>query len=112
MQRAGARFGWAPDALVWEDPIAARLTLGYALARAFAYGQGPTYGCATAEPPDWPGVARFMATGLVQTGVFGLLAAVQWLARVPHRAFTLDRAVRGLGKVFFGGPFKVKFYGR
>jgi succinoglycan biosynthesis protein ExoM len=112
MQRAGARFAWAPEALVWEDPIPSRLSLNYALARAFAYGQGPTYGCATADPPDWRGVARFMATGTIQVGVFGLLAALQWLRGAPHRAFALDRAVRGLGKVFFGGPFAMKFYGR
>jgi hypothetical protein len=112
MQRAGARFAWAPAALVWEDPVPARLTLRYALARAFAYGQGPTYGCATAEPPDWAGVARFMSTGLIQAGVFGLFGAVQWLRGAPHRAFALDRAVRGAGKVLFGGPFAMKFYGR
>ena len=97
LQRAGARFAWSPDALVWEDPIPARLTLGYALARAFAYGQGPTYGCATADPPDWRGVARFMAAGAIQAAVFGAIAAIQWLVHAPHRAFALDRAVRGAG---------------
>ena len=112
MERAGARFAWSPDALVYEDPAPERLTLRYALARAFAFGQGPTFGCATADPPDWLGVARFMAAGVVQVGVFGLFAAVQWLRRDPHRAFALDRAVRGAGKVLFGGPFKLKFYGR
>ena len=111
MQRAGARFGWAHEALVWEDPIPSRLTLRYALDRAFAYGQGPTFGCATADPPDWAGVARFMATGAMQAGVFGLVAAAGWLTGAPHRAFALDRAARGLGKVFFGGPFKKQFYG-
>jgi hypothetical protein len=112
MQRAGARFAWSADALVYEDPTPGRLTLGYALARAFAFGQGPTYGCATSDPPDWLGVARFMATGVVQAGLFGVIAAFQWLARTPHRAFALDRAVRGVGKVLFGGPFAMKFYGR
>ncbi len=38
--------------------------------------------------------------------------AREGLARTPHRAFMLDRALRGLGKVFFGGPFAMKFYGR
>jgi hypothetical protein len=111
MQRAGARFAWASEALVYEDPIPARLTLKYALARAFAYGQGPTYGCATADPPDWRGVARFMTTGTMQAGVFGLIAGFQWLTRAPYRAFALDRAVRGAGKVLFAGPFAMKFYG-
>jgi succinoglycan biosynthesis protein ExoM len=112
MGKAGARFAWAHEALVYEDPVPARLTLRYALARAFAYGQGPTYACATAEPPDWPGVARWMAIGLVQTGLFGLFATLQWLRRSPHRAFAFDRAARGAGKVLFGGPFKQRFYGR
>ncbi len=107
--RRAVRLG--PEALVYEDPIPARLTLKYALARAFAYGQGPTYGCATADPPDWRGVARFMTTGTMQAGVFGLIAGFQWLTRAPHRAFALDRAVRGAGKVLFAGPFAMKFYG-
>jgi hypothetical protein len=112
MRRRGARFAWAHEALVYEDPAPQRLTLGYALARAFAFGQGPTYACATADRPDWPGVARWMAIGAAQTSVFGLVAAWQWLTRAPHRAFAFDRAARGLGKVLFGGPFKQRFYGR
>jgi cellulose synthase/poly-beta-1,6-N-acetylglucosamine synthase-like glycosyltransferase len=112
MKRAGARFAWAPDALVFEDPVPERLTLKYTLARAFAYGHAPSFSCATADPPDWPGVARWMAIGLAQAGVFGAVAAVQWLRRAPHRAFALDRAMRGLGKTFFGPLFAQKFYGR
>ncbi len=112
MQREGARFAWAHAALVYEDPVPDRLTLRYALARAFAYGQGPTFGCATASPPDWPGVARWIAIGIAQGGVFGLYAALQWATRSPHRAFAFDRAARGAGKVLFGGPFKQRFYGR
>ncbi|HXQ17317.1 MAG TPA: glycosyltransferase family 2 protein [Caulobacteraceae bacterium] len=112
MSRQGARFAWAHEALVYEDPVAGRLTLRYALARAFAYGQGPTYGCATADPPDWAGAVRWIAIGLAQTGAFGLFAAAQWLTRSPHRAFAFDRLARGAGKVLFGGPFKQRFYGR
>jgi succinoglycan biosynthesis protein ExoM len=112
MSRQGARFAWAHEALVYEDPVPDRLTLRYALARAFAYGQGPTYGCATAVPPDWKGAARWIAIGIAQSGVFGLFAAVQWLTRSPHRAFAFDRLARGAGKVLFGGPFKQRFYGR
>jgi hypothetical protein len=112
MKRAGARFAWAAEALVYEDPVPERLTLGYAIARAFAYGQGPTYGCATAAPPDPLGVARWMAIGAGQAAVYGTLAGVKWLLRAPDRASMLDRAVRGLGKLFWGGPFKRGFYGR
>lgn len=112
MQAAGARFVWAPDAFVWEDPVPERLTLDYTLRRAFAYGQGPSQHCASKTPADWPGVARWMVIGLGQATVFGAIAAVKWLARSPDRADGLDRAARGLGKVLWGSPFKISFYGR
>jgi glycosyltransferase involved in cell wall biosynthesis len=112
MMRAGARFAWAPDAVVFEDPAPERIKLSYALARAFGYGQGPTQSCAAASPPDPLGVARWMSVGVAQTFVFGLWAAGKWLIRAPDRALALDRAVRGLGKTFWWGPFRLKFYGR
>jgi succinoglycan biosynthesis protein ExoM len=112
MSRAGARFAWAHQALVYEDPVPERLTLRYALARGFAYGQGPSYACATADPPDWPGLARWIVIGLAQTVVLGAFAGFLWARQAPHRAFAYDRALRGLGKVLFGGPFKQRFYGR
>ena len=111
MKAAGARFAWAPDAWVFEHPDPARLTLAYALRRAFAYGQGPTYACIHRSPPDRLGAARWMAVGAAQTVLFGLVAAAKWLARTPDRADALDRAARGLGKLLWFPPFKPKFYG-
>jgi succinoglycan biosynthesis protein ExoM len=111
MQARGACFAWAPEAWVWEHPDPARLTLGYALRRAFAYGQGPSYACMKRQPPDRLGAARWMAVGLAQTVAFGALAGLKWLARAPDRALALDRAARGLGKVLWFPPFKVKLYG-
>jgi hypothetical protein len=111
MKARGARFAWAPEAWVWEDPAPSRLSLRYTLARAFAYGQGPSAHCAAAIPPDRIGVARWMAVGVAQAGVFGVLAGLKWLARSPGFAATLDRAARGLGKTLWWGPFKVHFYG-
>ena len=111
MQATGARFAWAPEAWVWEDPVPNRLTLRYTIARAFSYGQGPTSHCAARTPPDRLGIARWMVIGAGQASVYGLLAALQWLLRSPRFAFTLDRAVRGLGKTLWGGPFKIHFYG-
>jgi len=35
-----------------------------------------------------------------------------WALRAPGRAFMLDRAVRGLGKVFWSKPFEIQFYGQ
>ncbi|MDP1737019.1 MAG: glycosyltransferase family 2 protein [Caulobacter sp.] len=112
MQAAGARFVWAPDAMVWEDPVPERLTLRYTLLRAFVYGQGPSEHCASSTPPDRLGVARWMVIGLGQAAVYGALAAVKWIVRAPDRAQALDRAARGLGKTLWFGPFKINFYGR
>lgn len=112
MKAQGARFAWAPEAWVWEDPVPSRLSLDYTIRRAFAYGQGPSAACAAADPPDRLGLAFWMGQGLVQAGVFGLLAGLKWLVRAPDFAFTLDRAARGLGKTLWWGPFKIEFYGR
>ncbi len=112
MQADGAVFAWAPDAWVWEDPAPSRLSLRYTIARAFAYGQGPTEHCAASTPPNYPGIAKWMAVGLVQGSLFGLIAAFKWLVRAPDRAEALDRAARGFGKTFWGKPFKIEFYGR
>lgn len=112
MQAAGARFAWAPDAWVWEDPIPSRLTLRYTLARAFGYGQGPTEHCWSSTPRNLPGVAKWMLVGLAQTAVYGPVALAKWALRRPDRAQALDRAARGLGKTFWWGPFRLVFYGR
>jgi succinoglycan biosynthesis protein ExoM len=111
MKAAGARFVWAPDAWVHEDPAPGRLSLRYTLARAFAYGQGPSEHCYSSSPRNYAGVVKWMAVGVVQGAVFGALAGVKWLLRRPDRAETLDRAARGLGKVLWGKPFKIAFYG-
>jgi succinoglycan biosynthesis protein ExoM len=112
MQAGGARFAWEPAAWVWEDPVPDRLSLDYTIRRAFAYGQGPSAHCAAASPPDRVGVARWMAVGVVQAGLFGLVAGFKWLTRAGDRAEWLDRAARGLGKTLWWGPFKIHFYGR
>lgn len=112
MKADGARFAWEPAAWVWEDPVPDRLSLDYTIRRAFAYGQGPTSHCAAAVPPDRVGVARWMAVGVVQSALFGLVAGFKWLTRAGDRAEWLDRAARGLGKTLWWGPFKIHFYGR
>lgn len=105
----GARWGWAADAWVEEAAPPHRANLAYALTRAFAFGQGPTQ--QAARDRDWWGVGRWMVIGLGQFGVFGAVAAVQWLARRESRIDWTDRAVRGLGKLFWMKPFEPQFYG-
>ncbi|HAQ36215.1 MAG: glycosyl transferase [Maricaulis sp.] len=107
----GARFAWCAEAFVWEDPLMSRTRLGYTLRRAFAYGQGPSAACAAASPANLAGIVYWMMIGAGQFAVFGSLALVLWLTRAPHRARMLDKAIRGLGKLLWGGPFKLRFYG-
>ncbi|HVL42182.1 MAG TPA: glycosyltransferase family 2 protein, partial [Brevundimonas sp.] len=105
----GGRFGWAADARVEEFAPAHRATLKYALARAFAYGQGPSQTAAAAR--NWPGVARWMLIGAAQAVVWGAAAAALTLTARPGRAEMYDRAARGLGKVFWTRGFEPHFYG-
>lgn len=105
----GGRFGWAADARVEEFAPAHRATLKYALARAFAYGQGPSQTAAAAR--NWPGVARWMLIGAAQTLVWGAAAAALTVTARPERAEMYDRAARGLGKVLWTRGFEPQFYG-
>jgi hypothetical protein len=105
----GGRFGWAADAWVEEFAPAHRATLNYALARAFAYGQGPSQTAAAAK--DWPAVARWMAIGAGQTAVFGTASAALTLIASPKRAEMYDRTARGIGKLFWMKGFEPRFYG-
>ena len=112
MKEAGARFAWAPAALVFEDPHVERLNLAYTISRAFAYGQGPTVHCAASSPPNWLGVARWMIIGALEAVAFGLVAAGHWLVFAEKRAWPLHRAARGLGKTLWWDTFQFQFYGR
>ncbi|MDP2116342.1 MAG: glycosyltransferase family 2 protein, partial [Brevundimonas sp.] len=105
----GGRFGWAADAWVEEFAPAHRATLNYALARAFAYGQGPSQTAAAAK--DWPAVLRWMVIGAAQTVVWGAASAALTLLASPRRAEMYDRTARGLGKLFWMKGFEPQFYG-
>jgi succinoglycan biosynthesis protein ExoM len=105
----GGGFGWAPDARVEEFAPAHRATLGYALTRAFAYGQGPSQ---TARRHGRPlALLRWMLVGAVQAVLFGMLAALGFAIAHPRRAWWLDRAARGLGKVLWMPGLEPRFYG-
>ena len=109
LQRDGRRFAWAADAWVHEHAPAHRATLGYALKRAFAYGQSPCQAAAQRHDPF--GIGKWMLIGLGQTLAFGALAAVAWSLGRPARVELLDRAARGLGKLLWMPWFEPRFYG-
>ena len=105
----GGRFGWAAAARVEEFAPPPRATLRYALARAFAYGQGPSQTAAAAR--DWPAVLRWMVIGAGQAVVWGAGAAALTLIRSPKRAELYDRTARGVGKLLWMKGFEPHFYG-
>ncbi|WP_428152340.1 glycosyltransferase family 2 protein [Brevundimonas sp.] len=105
----GGTFGWAADAWVDEFAPPHRATMRYALSRAFAYGQGPSQTAAKAR--DWPGVAKWMTVGAVQTAVWGLAAIATTVIAHSSRAGLMDKAARGLGKIFWMKGFEPHFYG-
>ncbi len=111
MQARGAVFAWSAEAWVWEDPMVHRACLNYTLKRAFAYGQGPSAACAASRPVNLPGIVFWMCVGAAQAVLYGIAAGALWAVGAPRRARMLDKAVRGLGKVFWGRPFSLGFYG-
>ncbi len=108
LRNDGARFGWAAEAWVYEYAPPHRARVGYALKRAFCYGQSPSQTFARGR--SWGRLALSMAIGLGQATVYGAVAG--GLLIVGHRGGAVafaDRAVRGLGKVFW--LFEIRLYG-
>ena len=105
----GGRFGWAAEAWVEEFAPPHRATLRYAMLRAFAYGQRPVQTAAKAR--DWPAVARWMVVGAGQALIFGAAALALTLVGHSRRAFVMDRAARGLGKLAWMPGFEPRLYG-
>ncbi|RZJ19485.1 MAG: glycosyltransferase family 2 protein [Brevundimonas sp.] len=105
----GGRFAWAAEAWVEEFAPPHRATLRYALARAFAYGQGPSQTAAANR--NWPGVARWMVIGAGQAIIWGAAALILTLLNRPSRAQMMDQAARGIGKVLWIKGLEPRFYG-
>ena len=109
LEQRGGHFGWAADAWVEEFAPPHRATLRYALSRAFAYGQSPSQIAWRERKPVR--VFFWMAVGGVQAITWGLASFGLTLIAHPRRAETLDRAARGLGKVFWMQGLEPRFYG-
>lgn len=108
-RRSNGKFAWAANAPVWEHPLPERVTLSYTLRRAFSYGQAPITFARRGLRPRIDLIAFWMVVGAAKAAFHGL----QWfglsLIRHPGRAFQLDRAVRGIAKVFWW--IDLRFYG-
>ncbi|MEQ8556994.1 MAG: glycosyltransferase family 2 protein [Henriciella sp.] len=109
IREGGGKFAWAENAPVYEHPLRQRLSLSYTLRRALAYGQGPCTMARKASPPRYGSLLMWMGIGTVKAAIHGTAWLALWVVRDPNRAFQLDKAIRGLGKVLFWK--KMRFYG-
>ena len=109
IRAAGGGFAYVADA--WLDEVAPphRARAGYVVARAFAFGQGPTRGRLRRDPPDRLGAFGWMAVGVAQAALFGPAALVLRALGRPLWLPLAVRAAEGLGKA---SPWKeMNFYG-
>jgi len=105
----GARFAWSSRARAREVVDPARTRWRYLLARAFAFGQGPSQ--AAARAGQLPRLAFWMGVGLGQMAVYTPLAGLAALMKTEHAAELLDKAVQGAGKLAWFDGLEPKFYG-
>lgn len=101
IKQGGGRFAWSADAPVFECPVRSRLSLNYALRRAFAYGRAPVMMARKASPPQYITVAKWMGVGGLKALWHGLRWVSLLIAGNKDHAFELDSAVRGIAKIFW-----------
>ncbi|GBF56593.1 UDP-Glc:alpha-D-GlcNAc-diphosphoundecaprenol beta-1,3-glucosyltransferase WfgD [Candidatus Phycosocius bacilliformis] len=107
----GYRFGWAADAWVYEDVPPHRATWHYLTQRAFAFGHNATGQWYNRADRNYLRMVLAMAKGVVQAVILAPLVALLWLTGHAKLAWAYDKMWRGIGKVFWFGPFRVGFYG-
>lgn len=107
----GGTFGWAKDAWVYEDVPESRATWAYVTRRSFAYGHHTSAQWHEGVNPSLPKLVYSMMRGLLQIALMAPLGAFLWVIRHEKRAWAFDKLMRGLGKVFWFGPFRQTFYG-
>ncbi|MEO1473286.1 MAG: glycosyltransferase [Pseudomonadota bacterium] len=105
--RTGGRYAWCSTAPVFEHVPPTRARLDYTVMRAMSYGQGPCTYALKRSPPRYDIVAVWVLIGLGKATLHGGLYALRWLIRDPKRAFSLDRAAQGWGKVIWRKDFRI-----
>lgn len=109
VRKSKGQFAWAADAPVLEYPLPERVTLNYTLRRAFSYGQAPITLARRGGRKRFDLVLLWMLVGIGKAVFHGLQWVGLSLIRHPSRAWQLDRAVRGISKVFWW--IDLRFYG-
>lgn len=108
----GGTFGWSHDALVHEIVPDSRASWAYMTKRAFAFGHNTTARWFSGEEASWVKGIASMLRGTAQVLAMAPVAGVLWVIGHPRRAWAWDKALRGLGKLLWFGPFKMAFYGQ
>lgn len=103
------KFAWCKEGFVYEHVPESRATLKYTLKRAVAYGQGPITEALARRPARIDLAFFWMIVGLVKGGLNLVIYAAKFVLRSENRAFNLDKAMRGFGKLYFWK--KHRFYG-
>jgi succinoglycan biosynthesis protein ExoM len=107
----GGVFGWAGAASVVEVVPEARASLRYTIRRAFGHGQGASLDFVEGGALDPMRLGLCMLKGVFQAVGMATVALFLAAPAPAKAAWALDRAARGLGKVFWGRRFQIKFYG-
>lgn len=110
LARNGAVFAWAREAGVVEHVEGRRLDLAHLARRAFSFGQSPVQ---TAVHEGRPlAAAAWMAVGLGQLTIYGLLMVPATFLSPAAGAQCADKAVQGAGKLVWFDLAAPRFYGR
>ncbi len=107
----GGHYGWAKDAWVYEDVPKKRANYQYLSARAFSYAHAVSGQYFFSSEKNYLLGFISIFKGIIQTISLGMLALILFAINHEKRAWAYDKMIRGLGKVFFFGPFRVKLYG-
>jgi succinoglycan biosynthesis protein ExoM len=108
----GRTLVWCAEAAVYETVPADRLDPKYLLRRAFRGGQGVTFMCAAASPPQPLRALRMMAIGGAQFVVYGMAALALRLLRRGDWLPLMDKAASGLGKMLWHPKLNPQLYRR
>ena len=110
LMRRGCRVVWCAEAIAWEAIPPDRLDTRYLLRRAFRGAQTTTFVCTAIRPRELKQAALWMAIGCAQAALYGPAALL--LRAIKHeRWLTIaDKAVGGLGKVFWHPKMHLRMY--
>lgn len=111
LQRHGGKVVWTNKVRAKEYIRPHRATRNYVWVRAYAFGQGHALYAFEATPRNWFGVFKWMAVGVVQSLIFGLISAGLWVARHPSFLKWSAKFCDAIGKIFWPRPFHPRLYG-